>query len=204
MSTCGMGCTNKYARWHCACVIAWQFWNAPRDQVKLLRRLQARRCGQTGERLWKSAEVDHRVPLSQVWSEYRQAPWPALLRFWGLPNLQMINRDVHAAKSAGEARNRRTVRYLDRSNASQPRPLLPNGRGQGNPGGKPGLPTSRPKVSRPLLCAYRLAASCRTGALRTGRTEKAPRASGAKETASDLRFFVSQCRRGASRCRAAT
>ena len=139
MSTCGMGCTNKYARWHCACVIAWQFWNAPRDQVKLLRRLQARRCGQTGERLWKSAEVDHRVPLSQVWSEYRQAPWPALLRFWGLPNLQMINRDVHAAKSAGEARNRRTVRYLDRSNASQPRPLLPNGRGQGNPGREAGV-----------------------------------------------------------------
>src|SRR5215831_14014020 len=40
----------------CACVIAWQFWNAPSGEVRLLRRLQARRCAQTGERLWKSAE----------------------------------------------------------------------------------------------------------------------------------------------------
>jgi hypothetical protein len=44
-------------------VIAWQFWNAPSGEAPLLRRLQARRCGQTGRRLWKSAEVDHRVPV---------------------------------------------------------------------------------------------------------------------------------------------
>ena len=31
--------------------------------------LQARRCGETGGRLWNSAEVDHRVPLFRVWSE---------------------------------------------------------------------------------------------------------------------------------------
>ena len=42
---------NKNAKWHCACVIAWQFWNAPSGEVRLLRRLQARRCGQTGRRL---------------------------------------------------------------------------------------------------------------------------------------------------------
>jgi hypothetical protein len=41
-----------------ACVIAWQFWNAPNGEVRLLRRLQARRCGQTGRRLWKGTEVD--------------------------------------------------------------------------------------------------------------------------------------------------
>ena len=35
--------TNKNASWHCACVIAWQFWNSPSGQVRLLRRLQARR-----------------------------------------------------------------------------------------------------------------------------------------------------------------
>jgi hypothetical protein len=46
---------NKNATWHCACVIAWQFWNAPSGEISLLRRLQARRCGQTGGRLWKSA-----------------------------------------------------------------------------------------------------------------------------------------------------
>jgi hypothetical protein len=35
-----------------------------------------------------------------VWSEHRDLLWPKLLNFWGLPNLQVINRDVHAAKCA--------------------------------------------------------------------------------------------------------
>jgi hypothetical protein len=97
---------NKNAAWHCACVIAWQFWNAPSGEVRLLRRLQARRCAESGGRLWKTAEVDHRVPLFRVWGEYRDTPWPKLLDYWGLPNLQVINRDAHVLKCAGEARDR--------------------------------------------------------------------------------------------------
>jgi hypothetical protein len=62
---------NKNATWHCACVVAWEFWNAPSGQTLLLRRLQARRCGQTSGRLWNNAEIDHRVPLIRVWREYR-------------------------------------------------------------------------------------------------------------------------------------
>lgn len=103
---------NKNATWHCACVIAWQFWNAPSNQARLLRRVQALRCAQSGGRLWKNAEVDHRVPLFRVWSELRDTPWPKLLDYWGLPNLQMINRDAHAAKCADEARERREARAL--------------------------------------------------------------------------------------------
>ncbi len=98
---------NKNATWHCACAIAWQFWNAPSEEARLLRRLQARRCAASGGRLWKNAEIDHRVPLFRVWNERRDTPWPALLDYWGLPNLQAINRQVHAAKSAEEARGRR-------------------------------------------------------------------------------------------------
>jgi hypothetical protein len=94
---------NANAQWHTACVTAWRLWNAPSDYVKLLRRIQQRRCAQTGKRLWKTAEVDHRVPLFQVWRERRDTPWPELLAFWGLPNLQVINRDVHAQKCADEA-----------------------------------------------------------------------------------------------------
>ena len=101
---------NRNANWHCACVIAWQFWNAPSGEARLLRRLQARRCAQSGARLWKTAEIDHRVPLFRVWGEHRDTPWPALLGYWGLPNLQVINRDVHAAKCASEARDRRHAR----------------------------------------------------------------------------------------------
>jgi hypothetical protein len=47
-----------------------------------------------------------------VWSEHRDLPWPKLLDFWGLPNLQVINRDAHAAKCAIEARYRRVARSL--------------------------------------------------------------------------------------------
>jgi hypothetical protein len=48
-----------------------------------------------------------------VWKEHRHDPWPKLLYFWGLPNLQMINRDEHAAKCTIEARDRRAARSLE-------------------------------------------------------------------------------------------
>jgi hypothetical protein len=44
---------NKNATWHCACVIAWQFWNAPSGEAALLRRLQARRGESVGCRAQK-------------------------------------------------------------------------------------------------------------------------------------------------------
>lgn len=110
---------NKNAKWHCACVVAWHFWNAPSGEARLLRRLQVRRCAQSGGRLWQNAEIDHRVPLFRVWSERRDEPWPRLLDYWGLPNLQVINRDVHAAKSAAEAHERSTARPRELSLPAQ-------------------------------------------------------------------------------------
>jgi len=104
------GGPNRNAQWHAACVVAWDLWCGPSDFAPMLKRLQGRRCAQTGARLWRSAEVDHRVALYRVWREHREAPWPALLAFWGLPNLQVINRDAHAAKCAAEAGDRRKVR----------------------------------------------------------------------------------------------
>ena len=97
---------NLNAVWHAACVVAWDLWTAPSDYAGVLRRLQERRCALGGGRLWKTAEVDHRVPLFRVWREHRALEWPLLLRFWGVPNLQMINRDRHVDKCAAEARQR--------------------------------------------------------------------------------------------------
>src|SRR6266436_174090 len=97
---------NRNAMWHAACVIAWDFWTAPSDYARVLKRLQQRRCAETGRRLWKTAEVDHRVPLFRVWREHRATPWPSLLGFWGLPNLQVINREAHVGKCAEEAQFR--------------------------------------------------------------------------------------------------
>jgi hypothetical protein len=98
---------NMNAVWHAACVTAWDLWRAPSDYVRLFKRLQRRHCAATGARLWRTAEVDHRVPLFEVWREHRDTPWPTLLGFWGAPNLQVINRDVHLQKCAAEARVRR-------------------------------------------------------------------------------------------------
>lgn len=101
---------NRNATWHAVCVIAWEFWNAPSDHVRLLKRVQGRRCTETGKRLLKTAEVDHRLPLFRVWREHRDRPWVELLGFWGVPNLQVINRDAHAAKCAAEASYRSQMR----------------------------------------------------------------------------------------------
>jgi len=81
--------------------------------VRLLRRLQERRCRESGKRLLKAAEVDHRLPLFQVFKEHRELPWPQLLGYWGLPNLQLINRDAHVAKCAAEAGYRKEARAED-------------------------------------------------------------------------------------------
>jgi len=43
------------------------------------------------------------MPLFQVFKEHRDLPWPQLLSYWGLPNLQLINREAHVAKCAAEA-----------------------------------------------------------------------------------------------------
>jgi hypothetical protein len=101
---------NRNVEWHAACVAAWRLWTAPRTQLQLLKRLQLRRCPETGKRLIAGAEVDHRIPLHRVWYERRGDEWPSLLAFWGLPNLQVINRDAHAAKSLAEAQARRELR----------------------------------------------------------------------------------------------
>ena len=103
------GGANMNAAWHAACVVAWDLWTAPSDDAAVLKRVQRRRCAATGTRLWRTAEVDHRIPLFQVWREHRDLAWPLLLRFWGVPNLQVINREVHAEKCAAEARQRRDV-----------------------------------------------------------------------------------------------
>ena len=111
--------SNHNAGWHAACVVAWDFWTGPSDYARLLRRLQTRRCATSGGRLWKTAEIDHRVPLFQVWQERRDTPWPELLSYWGAPNLQVINRDAHAAKCAAEAK------YRGSRNKTESDPLIP-------------------------------------------------------------------------------
>ncbi|BCM84258.1 hypothetical protein [Methylobacterium indicum] len=118
----GTGTPNRNAAWHAACVAAWKFWIAPADHVKALKRRQGHRCAQSGKRLLRTAEVDHRVPLYRIWREERGRPWPELLGYWGVPNLQVVNRAVHADKCAAEAGERASVR---RAGGAQGEPFGP-------------------------------------------------------------------------------
>ena len=106
----GTGERNRRARWHACCVAAWKLWRAPAGQAALLARLQKRRCPMTGGRLPRDREVDHRVPLHLVWRRHRDAPWPEILRYWGFPNLQAVDRAAHLAKSGAEAGARARAR----------------------------------------------------------------------------------------------
>jgi len=45
-----------------------------------------------------------------MWRERANHAWPALLDFWGVPNLQVINRTAHVEKCAAEAGQRATTR----------------------------------------------------------------------------------------------
>jgi hypothetical protein len=102
----GEGKVNRNASWHAGCVAAWKLWNAPSDQVRVLKRVQRHRCMQTGKRLLRTAEVDHQVPLFRVWRDLNREPWPDLLGYWGTPNLRVINREAHVLKCAMEAAGR--------------------------------------------------------------------------------------------------
>ena len=97
---------NENTTWHSACVAAWKLWAAPTAYLRILKLRQQRKCLATGKRLLKTSEVDHRVPLFEVWAEHRHRPWPELLAFWGAPNLQVINKAAHSDKCAEEAGTR--------------------------------------------------------------------------------------------------
>ena len=114
------GRPNRRAEWHAGCVIGWKLWLAPQTHVVLLRRLQKRRCAATGTRLLRTSHVDHRLPLFQIWRDRRDEPWPHLLGYWGLDNLQVINRPAHTAKSAVEAAERAAARRMAGATASPP------------------------------------------------------------------------------------
>lgn len=109
----GAGILNTRAGWHACCVAAWKLWTAPNIHRRLISKLQNRRCAESGARLLRTAEVDHRIPLFRIWRDHRDMPWPDLLRFWGFPNLQVLNRPVHHAKSGAEAEMRSRRRETD-------------------------------------------------------------------------------------------
>ena len=104
----GDGAPSSRASWHACCAAAYRLWIAPSEFLGVLKRRQRRRCAVSGERLLSDAgEVDHRIPLHRIRREHRDTPWPALLGFWGGPNLQVLSAAAHRDKCLREARERR-------------------------------------------------------------------------------------------------
>lgn len=56
---------------------------------------------------WVGWEADHIVPL---WSVDRSLPWPEVIRFWSLENLQTLCAACHKRKCAAEAAERAAIR----------------------------------------------------------------------------------------------
>ena len=104
----GLGSARPECVWHAACVVAWDLWMAPSDYARVLKRLQQRR---SPDRRAAMEDRRGRSPGPAVPGVARAPPhaWPSLLGFWGVPNLQVINRDVHLGKCAEEARSRRVA-----------------------------------------------------------------------------------------------
>ena len=67
------------------------------------------------------------MPLFQVWRDHRGASWPLLLSFWGAPNLQVIDMEVHSEKCASEARRRASRNYRKTRHAGDRSPELLGG-----------------------------------------------------------------------------
>jgi hypothetical protein len=83
------------ARWSAMTSLPLYVWYVRRRPRDVLLRLARRRLGALRLAYVPSAAIALRVG------------------FWGLPNLQVINRDAHAAKCAIEARHRRVARSLE-------------------------------------------------------------------------------------------
>jgi hypothetical protein len=56
--------------------------------------------------IWGTKPVSHGFGVSLLLCDHRNDGWPQLLNYWGLPNLQVINREVHVTKCTIEARYR--------------------------------------------------------------------------------------------------
>jgi len=109
-------------QWHACCATAYGIWRTPSWLAAWLARRQGGRCALTGEpvlgdpypdghrTLLPGVEVDHVVPLWRVRYEAARHPWPDVLRFWGVRNLQVLSETGHRRKTAQEAAERARMR----------------------------------------------------------------------------------------------
>lgn len=105
--------------WHAPCLHTSFVWTRYADYAGFLARRQGGVCPETGEAILTDGphgyvkggvEVDHIVPLWKVRLEGGKHPWPGVLRFWGLRNLQALSSVGHKRKTKREAAERAKCR----------------------------------------------------------------------------------------------
>ena len=104
----GSGECNK-GYWHKSCAAAHGMMQNPIDYWRFFHARQGGVCSLSGEPLGESREnieIDHFVPLYQVYRDYREYDISDLLVFWGPENLRAVTKSAHKIKSKHEAAER--------------------------------------------------------------------------------------------------
>jgi hypothetical protein len=87
---------------HCACVIASQFWTAPSDHERLLRRRKHGAAAKAADGFGGMQKLTTGSCCFGCGMSTARLPGRSCLAF-GASDLQLINRENHVAKCAGEA-----------------------------------------------------------------------------------------------------
>ena len=95
--------------WHSVCVTSYDVMVNTGSYYREICLRQEGLCNISSEPI-RHAEIDHAVPLYRIARDHSARLWYRLLRYWMLPNLQVINREAHVAKCAAEAKERAGAR----------------------------------------------------------------------------------------------
>lgn len=94
--------------WHVACSAAFNMMRSPFDFRQFFYDRQNGKCSLSGDDLGNvnDIQIDHFVPLYQVYRDYSDYSVKDLLVFWGPENLRAVTKKAHKAKSKHEAAER--------------------------------------------------------------------------------------------------
>ena len=112
---------SKRGYWHAACSASYNMMRSPFDFWKFFYERQDGKCSLSGDDLGgiDNIQIDHFVPLYQVFRDYREYPIEDILVFWGPDNLRAVTKSAHKIKSKYEAGERSRNNQPDRPSDRQ-------------------------------------------------------------------------------------
>jgi len=94
--------------WHVPCNIGLTLMQNPHDFWKNFFEKQNGICALSGEPLGEHTnfDIDHIIPLYQVYRDFNHLPLIEFIKFWGPDNLRAITKAAHKEKNSQEAAER--------------------------------------------------------------------------------------------------